>query len=397
MTSRLRVADWRLTSSCTRSAIPSSCASGVIPSCEVSLRGAISCSCRPATRTWKKSSRPSLTMARKRILSVRGRTQSSAIASTRLSKSSRESSRLKNLSLGRARVFVADRTLDFTATGLLLWRQRWIRKPPDGQRQRRPAQPKHQSAQYVAGPVLAHVDASDAHDREQQCGHEPEDGHGGPGQASHGQAHDEEDQEPAEERDVAARVAGASGVPDHVDKIRRRPGPLDDHRRDRVDRTAQCAGHHQRRSPPVDGHHEHDAGHAYDLLSRAFDLVEEFEDGDERAPVDGLDESFDWDVKRKVLLAGGRQCVDCEDGHAGEAEDKKGQGEWGHLRLGRIDDATDRAQAALPLNLTQRSQGKAGSPRATTPNPTTPSSTRPKGWSSRNWNAPPNPWTWFGS
>src|ERR1700682_5386102 len=107
--------------------------------------------------------------------------------------------------------------------------------------------------------------------------------------------------------------------------------PLARRRRNRVNRTAQCAGHQQRRSPPVDGHHEHDAGHAYDLLSRAFDLVEEFEDGDERAPVDGLDESFDWDVKRKVLLAGGRQCVDCEDGHAGEAEDKKGQGEWGHL------------------------------------------------------------------
>ena len=66
-----------------------------MPSGEATATAASTCSFRPATRTWKKSSRFELKIARKRTRSRRGSFVSSAIARTRSSKSSLDSSRLR--------------------------------------------------------------------------------------------------------------------------------------------------------------------------------------------------------------------------------------------------------------------------------------------------------------
>src|ERR1035437_523534 len=188
--SPLKAADWPSISARTRTPIPASWSSGVMPSGEVSLRGAMSCSCRPATRTWKKSSRLSLKIARKRILSASGRALSSAIVSTRLSKSRRESSRLKNLSWGRARVCDEERSADLTAMGLLLPRQGGIGEQAHRQRERRPAQPECQAADDVARPVLAKIDAPDANGQEHERGQDPGGGHDRLWQPANREAHD---------------------------------------------------------------------------------------------------------------------------------------------------------------------------------------------------------------
>src|SRR3989442_292163 len=70
-----------------------------MPSGEATATAARTCSFRPATRTWKKSSRFWLKMARKRTRSRSASLGSSAIASTRSSKSSLDSSRLMYLGL----------------------------------------------------------------------------------------------------------------------------------------------------------------------------------------------------------------------------------------------------------------------------------------------------------
>src|SRR3982074_3631462 len=173
-----------------------------MPSGEVRASGAITCSRRPATRTWKKSSRLSLTIARKRILSASGRATSSAIDSTRPSKSRRESSRLKNRSCGKARACAGARTVDLTATELLRPRQHGVGQKAHRQGDRRESKSEGEAADHVAGPVFAQVDAADANDEKHERGDRPETGDHRPRQTAHRQTDDEHDQEPAEEGDV---------------------------------------------------------------------------------------------------------------------------------------------------------------------------------------------------
>jgi hypothetical protein len=72
-----------------------SCSDASWPSGDVARRPAATWSFRPATRTWKNSSRFELKMARNLARSSTGTTGSAASASTRALKSSHDSSRFR--------------------------------------------------------------------------------------------------------------------------------------------------------------------------------------------------------------------------------------------------------------------------------------------------------------
>src|ERR1700687_381524 len=107
----------------------------------------------------------------------------------------------------------------WTAIGSIPALQGWIGKPPHGQGERRPAEAQGEPAEDVAGPMLAEIDAPDAYGEDYECGSEPEAGDHPLWYPAQGQADDQEDQEPAEEGDMPARVAEAARVHYHVEEI----------------------------------------------------------------------------------------------------------------------------------------------------------------------------------
>src|SRR4051812_48982353 len=93
--SERKVCSARTASSSTASRISSNCCAGVRPSGVGTVMPAAAWSLRPATRTWKNSSRFWLKMARNLARSSRGVVARSASASTRALKSSHDSSRFR--------------------------------------------------------------------------------------------------------------------------------------------------------------------------------------------------------------------------------------------------------------------------------------------------------------
>ena len=98
-----KIAEWSATSSSTRSRAAASCSSAVRPSGERATLPASTCWRRPATRTWKNSSRLPAKMARNLTRSSSGLRSSRASCSTRALNSSHDSSRLMygNVTLAR--------------------------------------------------------------------------------------------------------------------------------------------------------------------------------------------------------------------------------------------------------------------------------------------------------
>ena len=91
-----RISDWVAYRSTTRSRISSSAARGVRPSADRVGTPAPAWRSRPATRTMKNSSRLDDTIEQNRTRSSSGTVGSAAWASTRRSKSRRDSSRFRN-------------------------------------------------------------------------------------------------------------------------------------------------------------------------------------------------------------------------------------------------------------------------------------------------------------